>query len=141
MSEFFFLYRRPPTPPPSAKQSEERLQRWQALVDKLAKGGHIVSAGQTLADVGGGVVRDAKGTVTEGPYAETKEIVIGYSIIAAKDFAEAIRLTEDLPVSTTRWSRCDRSSRCSRGGMTVDGCSRIRTANVDGRRNTLRRPP
>ncbi len=98
MSEFIFLYRRPPTQPSSPKQLEERMHRWQAWVDKLEKGGHIVSAGQPLADAGGGVVRDAKGTIAEGPYAEAKDIVIGYSIVAARDFAEAVKLTEGLPV-------------------------------------------
>ena len=57
-----------------------------------------MNIGQPLADTGGGVVRDAKGTVTDGPYVETKDIVVGYSVIAAKDFAEAVRLTEGLPV-------------------------------------------
>jgi hypothetical protein len=97
MTEFMFLYRRPPTEHPSPKQLEERMRRWQAWVEKLEKGGHLVNAGQPLADTGGGVVRDAKGTFTDGPYAEAKDIVIGYSIIAAKDLAEAVRLTEGWP--------------------------------------------
>jgi hypothetical protein len=97
MSEFIFLYRRPPTPNLSPKQLEERMHRWRAWFDKLEKGGHLLKLGQPLADAGGCVVRDAKGTVTDGPYAETKDIVIGYSIIAAKDLAEAVRLTEGWP--------------------------------------------
>jgi hypothetical protein len=98
MTEFMFLYRRPPTEHPSPKQLEERMRRWQAWVEKLEKGGYLVNAGHPLADTGGGVVRDAKGAVTGGPYAETKDIIIGYSIIAANDLAEAVRLTEGLPV-------------------------------------------
>jgi hypothetical protein len=96
MHEFIFLYRRPPTPNLSPKQLEERMHRWRAWFDRLESGGHLLIIGQPLAD-GGGVVRDAKGTVTDGPYAETKDIVIGYSVIAAKDFAEAVRLTEAWP--------------------------------------------
>jgi hypothetical protein len=100
MSEFIFLYRRPARPAQnlSPAQLEGRTGRFRAWVDKLQKGGHLVNIGQALADVGGGVVRDATGTVTDGPYAETKNIVIGYSVIAAIDFAEAVRLTEGLPV-------------------------------------------
>ena len=40
-----------------------------------------------------GVVRDGKGAVSEGPYAETKDIVGGYRLIEARDLAEAVRLT------------------------------------------------
>jgi hypothetical protein len=100
MSEFIFLYRKPSRPAEnlSPKQIEERTERFKAWVDKLQKGGNLVNLGQPFADTGGGVVRDAKGTVTDGPYAETKDIVIGYSVIAAKDFAEAVRLTEGLPI-------------------------------------------
>jgi hypothetical protein len=97
MSEFIFLYRRPQTPDLSPKQLEERMHRWRAWFDKLEKGGHLLSIGQPLADKGGGVVRDAEGTMTDGPYAETKDIVIGYSVITATDFGEAVRLTEGWP--------------------------------------------
>ena len=97
MSEFIFLYRRPPTPNLSPKQLEERMRRWRAWFESLEKGGHIVSIGQPFADAGGGVVRDSKGTINDGPYAETKDIVIGYSLIAAEDFAEAVRLTAGWP--------------------------------------------
>jgi hypothetical protein len=97
MTQFLFLYRRPPTPQLSPKQLEERMHRWRAWFDKLEKGGHIVNIGQPLGDEGGGVVRDGRGTVTDGPYAETKDIVIGYSIVAARDFDEAVRLTEGWP--------------------------------------------
>ena len=97
MSEFIYLYRRPPTPGLSPKQLEERMQRWRAWFDNLEKNGHLVSVGQPLASTGGGVVRDAKGTTSDGPYAETKDIVIGYSVIVAADFSEAVRLTADWP--------------------------------------------
>jgi hypothetical protein len=44
----------------------------------------------------GRVVR--KGEITDGPYAETKDIVIGFSIIEAKDFDEAVRLANSCPL-------------------------------------------
>ena len=35
--------------------------------------------------------------VKDGPYAEAKEVVGGYFIIEAKDYAEAAKLCEDCP--------------------------------------------
>jgi hypothetical protein len=35
--------------------------------------------------------------VTDGPYAETKEIIGGYWIISAENYDEAVELTRDCP--------------------------------------------
>jgi hypothetical protein len=44
------------------------------------------------------VARDKSGTVSDGPYAETKDIVIGFSIIEAKDLDHALALARTCPV-------------------------------------------
>jgi len=36
--------------------------------------------------------------VTDGPYAETKDIVIGFSVIEAKDFEQAVKLAAECPL-------------------------------------------
>jgi hypothetical protein len=96
MSEFIFLYRRPPLrEQPSPQQIEDRMQRWQAWVERLQKGGHLVNVGQPFG-AARRVVRDAQGTVTDGPSGETTD-VIGYSVVTAGDFDEAVRLTQGLP--------------------------------------------
>jgi hypothetical protein len=42
-------------------------------------------------------VRDGKTSVTDGPFAETKEQLAGFYMIAAKDLNEAIRIASGIP--------------------------------------------
>lgn len=42
-------------------------------------------------------VRDGKGLVTDGPFAETREQLGGYYLIDARDLDEAIRIAEKIP--------------------------------------------
>ena len=42
-------------------------------------------------------VRDGKTSVTDGPFAETKEQLAGFYMIEAKDLDEAIRLASGIP--------------------------------------------
>ena len=58
--------------------------------------GHLATYGHPLNRTDGRVVR--RGDVTDGPYAETKDIVIGFSVIEAKDFDEAVRLADACPL-------------------------------------------
>jgi hypothetical protein len=65
---------------------------------KLRADGRLVG-GEKLADDNGKVLRDKQGkvTITDGPYAETKEIVGGFFIIAAKDYEEACMIARGCP--------------------------------------------
>jgi hypothetical protein len=97
MSEFMYLYRRPPRQAGESPQvMQERMQRWRAWFADLEKRGHIQSLGQPLAQTGGGVVR-GRGKVSDGPYAETKDIVMGVTLVEAKDLEQAVALTETWP--------------------------------------------
>ncbi len=98
MSEFIYLYRGPATPPVSPQQMQERLQRWSAWFKEVEKMGHLVNIGQPLEQTGGGLVKDRSGSLSDGPYAETKDIVLGFSIIKAKDLQEAAKLTKGHPI-------------------------------------------
>jgi hypothetical protein len=42
-------------------------------------------------------MRNGKATITDGPFAETKEQLAGYFLVDAKDRAEAIRIAERVP--------------------------------------------
>jgi hypothetical protein len=98
MSEFLYLYRRPAAPPGSPQQMQERMQRWGAWIKELEAKGHLVNLGHPLDTAGGRVVKDRKGSVSDGPYAETKDIVAGFSVIEAKDLEEAAALAKGCPV-------------------------------------------
>lgn len=42
-------------------------------------------------------MRDGKATITDGPFAETKEQLAGYFLIDAKDLDEAVRIATQVP--------------------------------------------
>jgi hypothetical protein len=44
------------------------------------------------------VVKGKQKTVTDGPFAETKEIVGGYTVIEARDLEEAVELSKGCPI-------------------------------------------
>ena len=77
---------------------QDRLQRWLAWFKDIEQQGHLAQYGHPLEPTGAGVLTDKNGTVSDGPYAETKDIVIGFSVIEAKDFAEAVALARANPV-------------------------------------------
>ncbi len=69
-----------------------------AWTDRMRKEGRIVhnsgltdDPGRALRPKGGHIV------VTDGPYAETKELVGGYYCITAADYDEACRIAESCP--------------------------------------------
>ncbi|MCE9521486.1 MAG: YciI family protein [Alphaproteobacteria bacterium] len=65
---------------------------------KLRVEGRLVG-GEKLRDDNGKVLRDRQGkvTITDGPYAESKEVVGGFFMIAAKDYAEACAIAQGCP--------------------------------------------
>ena len=55
-------------------------------------------AGEPLEDPGK-VLRGPGGKkITDGPFAEAKEVVGGFMVIAARDFAHAVEIAQDCPV-------------------------------------------
>jgi hypothetical protein len=70
--------------------------RW---VEHLEKGGHhVMSAGlQSIRSAATVRIREGKLSVTDGPFAETKEFLGGFTLINAKDFDEAIQLAAKFP--------------------------------------------
>ena len=53
------------------------------------------------------IVRGAGRTVIDGPFAETKELIAGYTIINVKSRAEALEWTKKLPNPTLDGSDCE----------------------------------
>lgn len=96
MSEFVFLYRggrRAETP----AEGEQQMQRWVGWLSDLAAKGHVKDQGQPL-EPEGKVVRGKQRTVTDGPYPESKDVVGGYTLIEAKDLAQAAELAGGCPI-------------------------------------------
>jgi hypothetical protein len=70
-----------------------------AYVDELRKSGHLIAthALQTVRTASTVRVRGGKALVTDGPFAEAKEMVGGYFLIEARDRDEALRLAAAWP--------------------------------------------
>ncbi|HEV3085495.1 MAG TPA: YciI family protein [Gemmataceae bacterium] len=71
---------------------------WTLELEK--SGRHIFSAGlQSFR--GAATVRDRHGklTITDGPFAETKEYLGGFTLLSARDLNEAIQLASRLPAA------------------------------------------
>jgi hypothetical protein len=96
MAEFLYLYRggqRGWTP----EESQQIMQRWMAWFKELGASGHLKDGGQPL-EAEGKVVRDKTGPVTDGPYAETKDLVGGYTLIEAPSLERAAELAKGCPI-------------------------------------------
>ena len=70
-----------------------------AHAEKLEKSGHSVAAEalQPVATATTVRVRDGKVSITDGPFAETKEQLAGFYLIDARDLDEAIQLASRIP--------------------------------------------
>ena len=84
-----------------AKLRAEEMPRWVALFEELQKadsevGGYELDGRSTAKVVR---VRDGEQVVTDGPFAETKEVVGGVFVIELPDLDEAIRLASQIPVA------------------------------------------
>ncbi len=69
--------------------------KWFEWVQKLKNEKRYVS-GEALLP-GGKTVSGAKKTVTDGPFAESKEVIGGYFVLMAKDLDEATTIAKDCP--------------------------------------------
>jgi hypothetical protein len=101
MSEFALLYRSTQEAHLDSMGSPERAQqsmtKWRAWFKEMSEKGQLKSIGQPLERVGS-VVTGKKKTVTDGPYAETKDVIGGFSIIEARDLEQAARIASGCPI-------------------------------------------
>jgi hypothetical protein len=69
--------------------------KWFAWVEKLQKENRYVS-GEALLP-GGKTIKGSKKAITDGPYAEGKEVVAGYFVVNANDLNEATEMAKACP--------------------------------------------
>jgi hypothetical protein len=88
-----------PTDPESA-EGQESFAAWMAYNQRLLDGGHLIGGASLLgSDTATVVHRHASSTtVTDGPFAETKEQIGGFYLVRAADLDEAIALVEAMPL-------------------------------------------
>jgi hypothetical protein len=103
MSEFVLLFRATDAGRQAAMGTPERaqqsLQTWLNWISDLEARGHLKERGQPLEPTGKVVDgRNQKKVITDGPYAEAKDILLGFIIVEAKDIDEAARLSLACPM-------------------------------------------
>ena len=101
MGQFLYLYRMADAARQEAMGTPERaqqsMQRWMAWMRELEIQGHMKDRGQPLEAEGKVVKGDGK-LITDGPYAESKDIVGGYTLVQAKDLTHAAELAKGCPI-------------------------------------------
>jgi hypothetical protein len=95
MSEFVFLYRNGEKLSP--EQMQQQMGRWMAWMKDLEAKGVLKSAGHPL-ERRGKLVSGSQRTVTDGLFAEAKDVVGGFSIVEARDLDHAVELTVGCPI-------------------------------------------
>jgi hypothetical protein len=87
----------------SPAELENILGEYMTFTKEIAQSGHYRGGNelQMTSKATTVRVRDQKRTVTDGPFAETKEQLGGYYLIDAKDLDEAVAIAARIP--SARW--------------------------------------
>ena len=98
MAKYMLIFRggAPEIPDLSPTEMQAHLRKWYAWAAELAKAGRH-SGGQPLDD-SGKTIRGRNRNVTDGPYAESKDLVTGSLVLEAATLEEATELAKDCPV-------------------------------------------
>lgn len=82
----------------SPEQMQTIFGRYRAWSQKLRDAGRILGSNK-LEDHSGRVLRSASGElhITDGPYAESKDVLGGYFLVSAETYEDAVELCRDCP--------------------------------------------
>jgi len=76
---------------------QKNMEKWVAWFKDLGATGHLKDPGNPLEPTGK-VVKGKQKVITDGPYAEAKDVVGGYTVVETKDLAQALELSKDCPI-------------------------------------------
>lgn len=98
MAKFMFVYRGGEHNPAemSPEEMQQVMQSWMDWIQNGMQAGWLVDGGDALKPNGSVVHPDQ--TVTDGPFAEAKELVGGYSMVEAADLNAAAELAKGCPM-------------------------------------------
>jgi hypothetical protein len=97
MSEFVYVYRGGQRMPGSPEQAQQQMQKWMGWLKDLTAKGHIKDPGHPL-ESSGKIVAGKPPVVTDGPFAEAKDMIGGYTVVHAADLTHAAELTIGCPI-------------------------------------------
>lgn len=99
MSKFLFLYRESSEQAdtePTPDQMQEVMNSWWNWLGAGEAAGWVLSKGEALVAEGKIVEKDH--SVTDGPFAETREIVGGFTLVEAPDMERACEHARGCPI-------------------------------------------
>jgi hypothetical protein len=96
MAEYLYLYRGG-VDPKSPADGQAVMQKWMAWMKELGAKGHLKEVGAPLEKTGK-LVSGTHKVVSDGPFAEAKDVIGGYTLITAKDIGEAVELSKGCPI-------------------------------------------
>jgi len=98
MTDYLFLFRGGDAAMAkmSPEQMQQHMQKWMTWIDELTRKGSF-KAGEPL-DKAGKVIQGKKQVVTDGPYAESKDLVGGYLIVRAASLTKATEIAKGCPI-------------------------------------------
>src|SRR3954464_7299859 len=99
MPQYMLLIYSPTEGGPSPEEMQAEFPRWQEYTQSLIDAG-VMNAGDALQPVDTATtvrVRDGETVVSDGPFAETKEVLGGYYIVDVPDLDEALRWAAKIP--------------------------------------------
>jgi hypothetical protein len=99
MPQYMLLIYSPTEGGPSPEEMQAEFPRWQDYTQALIDKG-VMTAGDALQPIDTATtvrVRDGETQVTDGPFAETKEVLGGYYILDVADLDEALKWAARIP--------------------------------------------
>jgi len=98
MKEFLLVFRADlkTIPKVSPEEMQASVQKWMNWVSGIAAQGKLADRGNRL--ISSGKVLKSDGTISDGPYTEIKESILGYSMVKAGSLEEATELARGCPV-------------------------------------------
>jgi hypothetical protein len=101
MAKFIFIFRGGGYADPhlvSPSELQSHLARWTAWTNGLLAQGKLAAAQPLEHPATGATIRGRDRVVTDGPYAESKDLVSGVVVIEAASLQEATELARDCPI-------------------------------------------
>jgi hypothetical protein len=99
MPQYLLLIYHDPADAPAPEQQAAMMPEWSAYTERLGesgamRGGNALESAETATTVR---VRDGETLVSDGPFAETKEILGGYYLIDVPDLDTALGWAAKMP--------------------------------------------
>ena len=97
MGDFTFLYRGSNASTQSPEERQKTMEKWMGWFKDMGAKGLIKEPGHPLEN-GGKLVSGKAMTVSDGPFAEAKDLISGFTLIMANDLAHAAEIAKGCPI-------------------------------------------